>query len=221
MSAMQSPPRLTSIVAVDQTGAIGCRNTLPWKLPTDMAFFRSTTLNHSVIMGRKTFDSIGSPLAGRKNIVLSHNWQLFNSTPDCNLALSVPESVAQAHLNRSREAYVIGGAATYLEFAQIVDRYLVTIVDHETPDADAFLDASILAEMNGWERRELTNVVYTKGKDQFGFKVFEFEAPDADERATMRQEMAAKVMIRKHKAAASSSRNQLPPQAKLQAAFGF
>jgi dihydrofolate reductase len=164
--------RLTSIVAIDRNGAIGCRNALPWKLKTDMAFFKSTTMNHSVLMGRKTFDSIGKkPLPNRKNIVLSHNGLLFDSTVDCCLALSVPESLAIATQSRSREIYVIGGAATYSEFAPLVDRYLVTVVDHIAEDADSFLAEEIRREFEGWDSVEIASYAPTPGQDQYGFNI--------------------------------------------------
>src|SRR5436309_740216 len=126
MSRASQKSSLTSIVAIDKNGAIGCRNTLPWRLKSDLAFFRQTTNGNAVIMGRKTYDSIGCCLPNRKNIVLSHSYDLFHSTPDCQLAHSIEEALARAGNSPSREAFVIGGAATYAQFANLIDRYLVT-----------------------------------------------------------------------------------------------
>ena len=69
---------LTIIVATDQQGGIGIDNTLPWKLPEDMAHFKRLTTGHPVLMGRKTFDSIGRPLPNRRNIVITRNpdWRM-------------------------------------------------------------------------------------------------------------------------------------------------
>ena len=220
MSILSAPARLTSIVAIDKNGAIGCRNTLPWKLRTDMAFFRSSTLGQSVIMGRKTFDSIGTPLIGRKNIVLSHNWQLFNSTPDCQLALSVPECLARAYQNRSKEVFIIGGAATYLEFAPFVDRYLVTFVNFETPDADAFLATEIRDEIANWDTSEVDGVFSSPERDDHSFKIFEMLAPDADERFDIRQHLSAKFIIEKQRAA-NPARNSRGDPSSFQTAFAF
>ena len=64
---------LSLIVAMDQQGLIGNQNTLPWYLPADLQFFKETTIGHIVIMGRKTFESIGRPLPNRRNIVLTRN----------------------------------------------------------------------------------------------------------------------------------------------------
>lgn len=197
---------MTSIVAIDRNGAIGCRNELPWKLKSDMAFFRATTMNHTVIMGRKTYDSIGGPLKGRKNVILSHNSLLFPSTPECKLALSLDEALALADQNRSREVFVVGGAATYEQLSHLVDRYLVTVVDHVTPDADAFMSQQILDDLSRWDQTEINSVPATPDRDEFAFKIFEADAPDADERAEIRQSMVAKHMMKFHKAGISKAR---------------
>jgi dihydrofolate reductase len=213
--------RLTSIVAIDRNGAIGCRNALPWNLKSDMAFFRTSTMGHSVIMGRKTYESIGKPLPGRKNIVLSHNGLLFDSTPNCQLGLSVSECLARAQLNRSREIFVIGGAATYTEFAPLVDRYLVTMVDHIVPDADAFLSSEILGEIGSWAAEEVDRVEASQGVDDFGFEIKELVAPDAEERSAIRRKLAVSCLIKNQKAAVTRSRLGGISQFSLQEAFAF
>ena len=191
--------RLTSIVAIDQDGAIGCRNSLPWRLKSDMAFFRETTSGNTVIMGRKTYDSIGGCLPNRKNIVLSHNGVLFPSTPNCQLALSLGEALARAGQSRNREVFVIGGAVTYAQFTNFVDRYLVTIVDHKAPDADAFLSPEILDQLEGWSSTELASHPASLGRDQFGFKVFELQAPNVAERQEIRASIVDKYLDKNKK----------------------
>jgi dihydrofolate reductase len=213
--------RLTSIVAIDRNGAIGCRNALPWKLKSDMAFFRSTTVGQTVVMGRKTYDSIGCALVHRRNVVLSHNATLFPSTPECQLVGSVDEALVRADKNRSREVLVIGGAATYSEFAPLVDRYLVTFVDHVADDADAFIAPDILDEIRGWDSREIATHSASPGRDDYGFKILEFEAPDADERAKHRQRIVAAYVMKSHKAAATHSRPQTGSASTMQEAFAF
>ena len=213
--------RLTSIVAIDRNGAIGCRNELPWKLKSDMDFFRKSTMNHTVIMGRKTYDSIGGLLKKRINIVLSHNSLLFPSTPDCQLALSLEEALARANVVRAREIFVVGGAATYSEFAHLVDRYLVTIVDHEAKDADAYLSDEILKEIEVWETNEIAAYPPTQGRDEFGFKVFEVDAPDVEDRVELRQRMVARHMIKSHKASALKPRPNTFGSTSIQEAFAF
>ncbi|MBE5073898.1 dihydrofolate reductase [Erythrobacteraceae bacterium E2-1 Yellow Sea] len=187
MQGQRSLESLTSIVAIDLRGAIGCDNSLPWRLRSDMAFFKEHTISNTVIMGRKTYDSLGQkPLPKRNNIVLSHNNVLFDSSPICQLALSVDEALVIAGQYNDEEAFVIGGAQTYHQFDSIVDRYLVTVVDHEVPNADAFLSSSVLDSMRDWKRREIASHQAVEGKDEFPFSIFELVAPDSEARRARR-----------------------------------
>ena len=181
--------RLTAIVAIDLRGAIGCRNALPWRLRSDMKFFRETTTGHTVVMGRKTYDSIGGCLPKRHNVVLSHNNVLFQSSSDCQLALSVPEALFRIDKFADREAFVVGGAVTYDQFAPLVDRYLVTLVDHEVSEADAYLTPSVMDSIRGWHRSELCSFSAEPGTDDYAFSVFEIVAPDAEERSQFRESL--------------------------------
>ncbi len=182
--------RLTSIVAIDENGAIGCRNALPWSLKSDMAFFRQQTTGNAVIMGRKTYDSIGGPLPHRENIVLSHNDVLFADTPNCQLASSVSEALFKANRSKVSEIFVIGGAQTYGQFSSLVERYLVTIVGHKAHDADAFLNSEILADIGQWGRNLVRSCPATLGRDDHSFDIFEILPPNIDER---RERQAAEV----------------------------
>jgi dihydrofolate reductase len=200
--------RLTSIVAIDVKGAIGCRNALPWSLKSDMAFFRRQTTGNAVIMGRKTYESIGGPLPKRQNIVLSHNNVLFNDTPECKLALSVNEALFQATECKVNEVFVIGGAQTYAQFSELVERYLVTVVRHEAHDADAFLNTTILTNFADWGGQLLESFPSSDGRDQYAFDIFEMTPPNVEERRDMqasaieryRSQLSRKVVLRKHKA---------------------
>lgn len=180
---------LTAIVAIDLRGAIGCRNSLPWRLRSDMKFFRETTTDNTVIMGRKTYDSIGGCLKHRKNVVLSHNGVLFPSTENCQLALSVEEALFRAAQLPEKECFVIGGAITYHQFAPFVDRYLVTIVDHAVADADATLSDRVMGAIRSWDRLELASFPASKGQDDFPFGIYELRAPDAEVRSASRERM--------------------------------
>ncbi len=205
MTAKRSLHRLTSIVAIDLRGAIGCDNTLPWRLKSDMAFFREQTVGNTVIMGRKTYNSIGSkPLPRRNNIILSHNTVLFEAVPSRQLALSVDEALYRAGKNSDEECFVIGGAQTYEQFDELVDRYLVTVVDHEVPNADAFLSSSVLRSFREWERMELSSFGASSDQDEFAFSIFEIKAPNAGSRRLRRQQIiesyASKAETRKGRA---------------------
>ncbi|PLK25440.1 hypothetical protein C0V72_01765 [Porphyrobacter sp. TH134] len=202
MSGKNTVRQLTSIVAIDLRGAIGCDNTLPWRLKNDMAFFREKTIGNTVIMGRKTYNSIGSkPLPRRNNIVLSHNSVLFEAVPTCQLVLSVDEALYRAEQNADEEIFVIGGAQTYEQFDSLVDRYLVTIVDHEVPDTDAFLSSSVLESFREWRRVEVASFQASADQDEFAFSIFEVSAPDGEARRRAREQIieryAAKVVARK------------------------
>jgi len=180
---------LTSIVAFDRAGAIGARNALPWRLKSDMSFFKETTHGNTVIMGRKTYDSIGKCLQNRANLVLSHNFKLFVSTQTCRVALSLAEALHHAECNKTSEIFVIGGAMTYEQFAPYVDRYLVTEVDHIVPDADAYISESILGDIGNWNRSDVREFQAEAGKDQFSFSMYEVRADDTDERRELRREL--------------------------------
>lgn len=221
MSAQGHSDSLTSIVAIDVRGAIGCRNQLPWRLKSDMAFFRSQTLDNAVVMGRKTYDSLGRKcLPKRKNVVLSHNNVLFDSTPDCRLALSVDEALFLLSSFGRPQAYVIGGAVTYREFASLVDRYLVTIVDHEVRDADAFLSESILTSLREWERAEIASFPRANDTDDFAFSVYEIVAPDAQARSAERARRIATYKSKFGQAGKANKKRSFKSQS-YQDAFAF
>ncbi|WP_454675373.1 dihydrofolate reductase [Achromobacter pestifer] len=127
------PASLTLIVAYSDNRVIGRDNTLPWKLPADLAHFKRSTLGHPIIMGRKTWDSLGRPLPGRSNIVISRN-PTFSATgaivtPTLEAAIAACGDVAQA--------YVIGGAQIYAQALPLARRVLATEV-HAQVDGDAF-----------------------------------------------------------------------------------
>ena len=97
--------QLTLIVATERHNGIGIRNTLPWHLPEDLAFFKRTTSGHTILMGRKTFESIGRPLPNRRNIVITRNPEWQHEGVETASSLSHAIELAGA-----AEAYVIGGA---------------------------------------------------------------------------------------------------------------
>src|ERR1019366_8458389 len=113
--------RLTIIVATDAQRGIGINNTLPWRLPEDLAHFKRTTSGHPIIMGRKTFDSIGRALPNRRNIVITRNpdWRRegIESAGSLNIAMA---------LAGEEEAFIIGGAKIYAEALPRADKLIVT-----------------------------------------------------------------------------------------------
>ncbi|WP_211747835.1 dihydrofolate reductase [Paenibacillus sp. Marseille-Q4541] len=124
---------ITMIWAMSNNGVIGKDNGIPWRLPKDMAFFKQQTTGHTIIMGRKTWDSLnGKPLPNRKNVVLTHQDQTFLGA---EVIHSVMEGVEMA---KEESLFVIGGAAVYEAFMPYADRLIVTKI-HESIEGDTFM----------------------------------------------------------------------------------
>lgn len=126
-------PRLTLIVARDRRGGIGRDNTLPWHLPEDLQHFKASTLGHPIIMGRRTFESIGRALPGRRNLVVSRNPDWTHA--GCERAASLQEALRMCQ--GQADAFVIGGGQLYAEALPVADRLLITEVDTDAA-ADTF-----------------------------------------------------------------------------------
>ena len=124
---MQRPPRLALIAAVARNGVIGVDNRLPWRLPDDLKRFRSLTIGHSVIMGRRTFESIGAPLTGRENIVVTrrHDYHPVG----CKIASNLADALVLATL--PAPAFVIGGEALYRAAMPLADTLFLTEIDRD------------------------------------------------------------------------------------------
>ncbi len=134
--------RTALIVARADNGVIGIDNQLPWHLPCDLKYFKRVTLGKPVIMGRKTFESIGRPLPGRTNVVVTRNSQWWSE--GVHIVGSIEDALklsrAKAHIDATSEVMVIGGATLYREAMDVVDRLYVTQV-HINAVGDAFFDA--------------------------------------------------------------------------------
>ena len=127
---------LSIIAAVGDDGAIGIDGKLPWDIPSDLKRFKQLTTGHPIIMGRKTFESIGRALPGRTNIVVtSRDIDVTNIT----VARTLVEALDLAGRSPgSDEIFIIGGERLYAAALPIVDRIYMTQVMQKTPDADAF-----------------------------------------------------------------------------------
>jgi dihydrofolate reductase len=123
---------LTLVVAIDAQRGIGVDNKLPWHLPEDLAHFKRVTLGHPIVMGRKTFDSIGRPLPKRRNIVVTRNagW----AHEGVEVATSLEQAMAMIG---DEQASIIGGAQIFGESMGIADRLIVTEI-HHTFKCDTF-----------------------------------------------------------------------------------
>ena len=129
-------PRVALIAAVAANGTIGMGGRLPWRLPEDLKRFKALTLGHPVVMGRRTWESIGRALPGRHNIVVTRSTQF--AAPSCRIAHSLDEALAAA--GAVQEAFVIGGADLYRAALPLAARLLLTEIRRDFP-GDAFFPA--------------------------------------------------------------------------------
>jgi dihydrofolate reductase len=117
--------RLSIIVAMARNHTIGNNNTLPWHLPADLKHFKALTMGHHMIMGRKTFESIGRPLPGRITVVVTRNTDYL--VPDVIVVNSL--EAAFAACGNDQEVFVIGGAELYRQAINLADRIYLTEID--------------------------------------------------------------------------------------------
>ena len=129
-------PRLTLIVARARNGVIGAKGTLPWRLPEDLAFFKRTTIGHPILMGRRTWESIGRPLPGRRSIVVTRDRGF--TAEGAEVVHSLPEAITRCA--GTEEIFVIGGAQLYADALPYAERLLVTEIDQDF-EGDTFLPA--------------------------------------------------------------------------------
>ncbi|WP_339648114.1 dihydrofolate reductase [Halopseudomonas pelagia] len=140
-------PRLALIAAMGLNHVIGRDNQLPWHLPEDLKYFRSMTWGKPIIMGRKTFDSLGRPLPGRTNIVVSKQsgLQLPGAWLHANIDDALQQAERQAALDGADEIMIIGGETLYRQTLERADRLYLTLVEAE-PSGDAWFPAVDLAQ---------------------------------------------------------------------------
>lgn len=136
------------VVAMARSRVIGRDNRLPWRLPADLAYFKQVTMGHPVVMGRRTYESIGKPLPGRLNIVLSRD-PAFRA-PGCTVVSSLDEAWQAA--GDAGEVSVIGGTSIFSEALATADRIHLTEVDADVP-GDTWFPEFDRAE---WREREVS-----------------------------------------------------------------
>jgi len=142
---------ISLIAAIGRNNELGKDNTLLWHLPADMKHFKDTTALHAVIMGRKTFESIGKPLPNRKNIVI---------TRDVNykqVGVEIVHSLAEAldlFPDQNEEIFIIGGAELYKQTMPIADKLYITYINAEDDEADSFFPEIIPIVWNEISHKE-------------------------------------------------------------------
>ena len=134
------------IVAIDEKNGIGKNNLLPWHLPADLIQFKKITSGHTIIMGRKTFDSIGRILPNRRNIVISRQSEL--QIPGAEVCNSLKQAIALCE--DENDVFVIGGAQIFEQAINIANTLYLTLIHHDF-DADVFFPK---IDKNIWEEQE-------------------------------------------------------------------
>lgn len=126
---------ISAIAAISSNRVIGKDNQIPWYLPADFRFFKQTTLNHHILMGRKNYQAIGKPLPKRTNVVITRD-PFFVST-GCVVVHSIEAAIQVAHENGEDEAFIIGGGQIYEQAMPFVDKIYLTEIELEV-DGDVF-----------------------------------------------------------------------------------
>lgn len=154
------------IVAMSENRVIGVDNDLPWHLPADLKFFKETTMAKPMIMGRKTFDSIGRPLPGRQTIVVTRNPDWSHDGVD--VAPDLSSAIEQAE--NKEEVMITGGAQIYELAMDMVDRMYITEVSLTIEDGHAFFP-----EFSGADWKEVSRETHPAedGKPAYAFVCYE------------------------------------------------
>ena len=140
---------ITIIAAIAENNALGKDNQLIWHLPTDLKRFKQVTLNHHIIMGRKTFESLGKPLPNRTTIIITRNKNY--TVEGCIIVNSLQEALNAA--KKDENPYILGGAEIYRQAIKIADKLDLTFVHHKF-EADAFFP---IIDSNIWKEETREN----------------------------------------------------------------
>lgn len=144
---------IIGIVAISKNYAIGKDGKLPWHYSADLKFFKETTTGNAVVMGANTWRSIGRPLPNRLNIVLSHSGKV--ETPGEVMKLGSNAEVVELAKYLNRDLFIIGGAKTYADFADVIDKWIVTLVPQTIEDADTFMNEDFLSGFELTDAKDL------------------------------------------------------------------
>lgn len=157
-------PAISMIVARSRNHVIGRDNQMPWKISADLQFFKRVTMGHPVIMGRKTWESIGRPLPGRRNIVVSRNANFQLSGAE--LASSLDEALDR--LSEFPRVFVIGGEQLFKQAFDIADQLYITEIDLDIEGGDTFFEVP-----NEPDWKEVERTPGSEGDITFNFVTLE------------------------------------------------
>jgi dihydrofolate reductase len=161
---------IAAIVAKSTNHVIGKNNQLPWRLPADLKYFKQLTLHHHLLMGRKTFESIGKPLPQRTTIVLSRNLPSITQEENLFWANTLEDGIKIAQEKQENELFIIGGAEIYRLAMPFLHRLYITEI-HATVEGDAYFPLIASAEWTEISREKHTKD--EKNSFDFDFVVYE------------------------------------------------
>lgn len=158
------------IAAVADNNVIGKKNALPWRIPEDLAHFKALTMGSTLLMGRKTFESIGRPLPGRTTIVITRKPGF--AAPGVTVA---PSPAAAAGMVQDKQAFVVGGAEIYEHFLPLASKLFLTRV-HGTFDGDTYFPPF---DTEDWLLVSTKRGASASGGTAFTFEIYERREPEA------------------------------------------
>jgi len=156
-------PNLAIIVAMDKNNLIGRQNRLPWRIPEDLAYFRTKTLGHYVLMGKNTYLSLGKPLDQRTNIILSTDPSF--KVPGCIVCPDISSALEYVGSDR---CFVIGGARIFQQFLPLVAKLFLSRIDHDF-EGDTYFPQ---LDLKQWKRKYYEQLS-TKDGYQLSFNEYE------------------------------------------------
>jgi dihydrofolate reductase len=160
--------KVSILLAIGKNNELGGNNALLWKLSDDMKLFKQLSMGHSIIMGRKTFESIGKPLPGRKNIVVTTS---FIDVEGIYTATDLNHAIEMARESGDDEAFIIGGAQIFNYAVDLADKMYLSFVDGTFADADVFLPEIDYSDWKLVESKQFEK--NDRNEYNFEFRVFE------------------------------------------------
>jgi dihydrofolate reductase len=159
------------IVAVSENDVIGKDNQLIWHLPADLKFFKNLTMGHNIIMGRKTFESIGKALPGRTSVIITRN-KNYTAPEGCLVSNSLEEALRLAEKNNDTEAFIIGGAEIFKQAEDLCDKIYFT-------EVKASFDGDTFFHINKSTWKEIKREDHLKDeKNKFDYSFVEYVRKD-------------------------------------------
>lgn len=161
--------KISAIAAMSNNRVIGVGSQIPWHLPDDFKWFKKHTLNRHIIMGRKTFESIGRPLPKRTNVVITRD--MFYAASGCMITHSISEAIELAEVNGEEEVFICGGGTIYEQSKHLWDKVYLTKVNLEVEGGTAFFPEFLNEEWKQtFKEHHPTNKTH---KSDFVFEIYE------------------------------------------------